>query len=198
MSKWLHSVTLTGNLVRLEPLSHHHAEGLTKAVSDGKLWELWFTTAPSPDEVNQYIDTAISEFDNDQSLPFVVIQNSTNKVVGTTRYMNANSSNRRLEIGTTWYSQSAQRTGINTECKFLLLQYAFEELDCIAVEFRTHFHNQRSRKAIERLGAKQDGILRNHQFDKLGSIRDTVVYSILNSEWQTVKNSLEFFMKNVH
>ncbi len=198
MAKWLHPITLTGNTVRLEPLSQKHIEDLTKAVSDGNLWELWFTSAPTPHEVENYINTALFEFNNDSSLPFVVVQLSTGKVIGTTRYMNANPTNKRLEIGTTWYAKSSQRTGVNTECKYLLLQYAFEELACIAVEFRTHFHNHQSRRAIERLGAKQDGILRNHQLDKLGSIRDTVVYSILNSEWQAVKNSLEFLMNKTY
>lgn len=192
MSKWLHKIELENEQVRLEPLSLSHLDGLTDAVKDGELWRLWYTSAPEPHTVKSYIETALSEFDADKSLPFAVINKKDNRVVGTTRFMNAEAAHRRLEIGTTWYAKSVQRTGINTQCKWLLLSYAFEPLDCIAVEFRTHWHNHQSRTAIERLGAKQDGVLRNHQLDKMGNLRDTVVFSILNSEWKTVKQSLEF------
>ena len=176
MSKWLNNIVLNGGNVRLEPLTLTHIDGLIDAVKDGELWKLWYTSAPDePKNVQSYIEQAISEFENDKSLPFAIIKADNNKVVGTTRFMNADSLNRRLEIGTTWYSKSSQRTGINTQCKYLLLEYAFETLKCIAVEFRTHWHNLQSREAIARLGAKQDGILRNHQFDKAGNLRDTVV-----------------------
>ena len=194
MGKWLNKIELVGKLVRLQPLTIDHQEGLTNAVNDGALWKLWYTSAPEPQNVQAYIEKAVNEYERDQSLPFVVIRNEDNQVIGTTRYMHADSKNKRVEIGTTWYAKSVQRTGINTECKYLLLQYAFEKLDCIAVEFRTHWHNTQSRKAIARLGAKQDGVLRNHQRDKYGCLRDTVVFSILNSEWNTVKMSLEFKM----
>ena len=194
MSKWLNEIQIQANLVQLEPLSIEHVESLTKAVKDGELWNLWYTSAPEPENVKSYIENAILEFENDKSLPFVIKRKADNKVVGTTRYMNAESKNKRLEIGTTWYSKSVQRTGINTECKYVLLKHAFENLECIAVEFRTHIHNNQSRNAIERLGAKQDGVLRNHKIDKSGCLRDTVVFSILNSEWNTVKRSLEFKM----
>lgn len=192
MSKWLNEITLQGEDVKLEPLSLQHLDGLTDAVKDGELWQLWYTTAPEPQAVKSYIEKALQEYEADKSLPFAVIRTADDKVVGTTRFMNADSDNCRLEIGTTWYTKSAQRTGINTQCKLLLLTHAFETLDCIAVEFRTHWHNIQSRTAIERLGAKQDGVLRNHLIDKTGNLRDTVVFSILNSEWKTVKQSLEF------
>jgi RimJ/RimL family protein N-acetyltransferase len=192
MHKWLNNIELKGGNVRLEPLTLTHIDGLIDAVKDGELWKLWYTSAPEPKNVHSYIEQAISEFENDKSLPFAIIKADNNKVVGTTRFMNADSLHRRLEIGTTWYSKSSQRTGINTQCKYLLLEYAFETLKCIAVEFRTHWHNLQSREAIARLGAKQDGILRNHQLDKAGNLRDTVVFSIINSEWNTVKQSLEF------
>lgn len=192
MNKWLNKITLQGEDVKLEPLSLQHLDGLTDAVKDGELWQLWYTTAPEPQAVKSYIENALQEYKADKSLPFAIIRTADNKVVGTTRFMNADSANHRLEIGTTWYAKSAQRTGINTQCKLLLLTHAFETLDCIAVEFRTHWHNIQSRTAIERLGAKQDGVLQNHLIDKAGNLRDTVVFSILNSEWKTVKQSLEF------
>ncbi len=193
-TKWLNEIHFLGKLVKLEPMSLHHADGLALAVQDGKLWELWYTSAPKPDQVKSYIRTALAEFENDRSLPFVIKNALDDKVIGTTRFMNADAVNKRVEIGTTWYAKSVQRTGVNTECKYLLLQYAFEQLDCIAVEFRTHWHNFPSRNAIARLGAKQDGVLRNHQVDQWGCLRDTVVFSILNSEWSTVKQSLSFKM----
>ncbi len=192
MTKWLNEIDIYGNLVHLKPLSIEHTKDLSEAVKDGELWNLWYTSAPEPDKVKEYIEKALKDFELDKSLPFVIIRKSDNKVVGTTRFMNADSKNKRLEIGTTWYSKSVQRTGINTECKYLLLKYAFETLECIAVEFRTHFHNMQSRNAIARLGAKQDGILRNHIKDKTDCMRDTVVFSIIDSEWNTVKKSLEF------
>jgi len=194
MNKWLNELTLEGNSARLEPMSLTHAEGLTQAVKDGNLWELWYTSAPTPEKVEAYIERAMQEYYADSSLPFVVIDQNTDKIIGTTRYMNAVAVHKRLEIGTTWYSKSHQRTGVNTECKYLLLNHAFEKLGCIAVEFRTHWHNMQSRDAILRLGAKQDGVLRNHQIDSTGCLRDTVVFSILNSEWNAVKKALEFKM----
>ena len=198
MIKWLNETNIEGDLVELKPLNLDYATDLTEAVKDGKLWDLWYTSAPKPEEVKKYIQKALEEFGLDKSLPFVIIRKKDNKVVGTTRFMNADSKNKRLEIGTTWYSKSVQRTGINTECKYLLLKYAFENLECIAVEFRTHFHNSQSRNAIERLGAKQDGVLRNHSIDKTGNLRDTVVFSIINNEWGTIKQSLEFKMNKIY
>ena len=195
MIKWLNEINIEGDLVVLKPLNLDYITELTEAVKDGELWDLWYTSAPKLEEVTEYIQKAQKEFELEKSLPFVIIRKEDNKVVGTTRFMNADSKNKRLEIGTTWYSKSVQRTGINTECKYLLLKHAFENLECIAVEFRTHFHNNQSRNAITRLGAKQDGILRNHSIDKTGNLRDTVVFSIINNEWKTVKQSLKFKMK---
>jgi N-acetyltransferase len=194
MSKWLNEIVLEGGNVRLEPLSQKHSDGLTDAVKDGELWKLWYTGPPMPENMSSYIEKAIDEYIHDKSLPFAIINVDTNQIVGSTRFMNADPINRRLEIGTTWYAKSAQRSGINTQCKYLLLQYAFETLKCIAVEFRTHWHNLQSREAIAKLGAKQDGVIRNHSIDKNGNYRDTVVFSIIESEWNTVKHSLEFKM----
>ena len=192
MNTWFHPIELTKGRVQLVPLTMAHCEGLTAAVKDGKLWQLWYTSAPEPEHVEAYIKRALEEFEQDRSLPFAVMDTTTDQVVGTTRFMNADAKNKRLEIGTTWYAQSAQRTGINTLCKYLLLEYAFETLECIAVEFRTHWHNLPSRTAIAKLGAKQDGVLRSHSRDKTGNLRDTVVFSIIASEWATVKQGLDY------
>lgn len=195
MQNWLNPVVLEGNLVKLVPLETSHTSALLKAASDGNLWELWYTSAPSKENVESYVKSVLTEQKAGLALPFVVVEKASGDVVGTTRYLNVDSRNKRVEIGATWYAKRTQRTGINTECKHLLLTHAFETLKTIAVEFRTHFHNHPSRNAILRLGAKQDGILRNHIVDHNGLLRDTVVFSILNSEWSTVKNSLEFKMK---
>jgi RimJ/RimL family protein N-acetyltransferase len=147
---------------------------------------------PHPDEMRQWLDNALSLQSTDQALVFVVLENFSGKVVGTTRYCNLDLANRRLEIGFTWYARSVQRSALNTECKLMLLKHAFEKLGCIAVEFRTDWMNKNSQRAIERLGAKQDGILRNHKIMPNGRIRDSVVYSILNSEWPGVEENLRF------
>lgn len=194
MHKWLKSIELEGNLVKLIPLLPYHKNELVEAASDGELWNLWFTSVPSQGNIDDYLGFAFSEQEANRALLFAIIDKKTNKIIGSTRFCNVIESNKRVEIGYTWYSKSYQRTGINTECKYLLLQYAFENLECIAVEFRTSWHNQASRKAIARLGAKQDGILRNHQIDANGMLRDTVVFSIINIEWQGVKKLLEFEM----
>lgn len=194
MTNWLDSIDLEGNIVRLVPLTSEHKDALLSAATDGQLWELWYTSIPSPETIDSYIETAIQQNKNQESLVFVVIEKATNTIVGTTRYCNVDMEHRRLEIGYTWYAKTFQRTGVNTECKYLLLQNAFEYYKVVAVEIRTHFHNHPSRKAILRLGAKQDGILRNHKIHKGGELRDTVVFSIIDSEWATVKMSLEFRM----
>ena len=194
MDSWLRPIQLEGELVKLVPLQKSQKVDLAFAASDGKLWELWYTSVPSPKTIDSYLDTALSQQASGNALPFAIINKKTNTIVGTTRYLNVDAKNKRVEIGATWYSKKVQRTGINTECKYILLKYAFENLNCIAVEFRTHFHNHPSRNAILRLGAKQDGILRNHRVDEHGNLRDTVVFSILDSEWKTVKTSLEFKM----
>jgi len=161
-----------------------------QAAADGELWKLWYTSVPSPDQTTTWLDAALDMRERQGAMPFAVRANDSGNIVGSTRYFNVDVANRRLEIGHTWYAQRAQRTAINTECKLLLLTHAFEQLRCIAVEFRTHWFNHRSREAILRLGAKQDGVLRNHQLLSDGSRRDTVVFSILDGEWAAVKRHL--------
>ena len=194
--RWIEPVTLTGSKVILEPLSLEHLDGLISAVKDGELWKLWFTSIPAPEKAGEYIKTALDMRENAGAMPFVVRDRESNKIIGCTRYFNVDEVNQRLEIGYTWYSESYQRTAVNTECKYLLLSHAFEKLDAIAVEFRTHWHNHKSRAAIARLGAKQDGVLRNHQRTADGSYRDTVVFSIINLEWPAVRQSLMFKLNN--
>ena len=191
----LDPIELFGNAIALVPLEPSHREGLLEAASDGKLWELWYTSVPSAESIDHYIEVALAEKSQGNSDAFTIFQKEMDPIVGSTRFLNINHQHRRLEIGHTWYGKSVQRTAVNTECKYLLLRYAFESLNCIAVEFRTHWHNHRSRNAILRLGAKQDGILRNHRIGAQGVLRDTVVYSIIESEWPTVKRSLDFKMK---
>jgi RimJ/RimL family protein N-acetyltransferase len=171
-------------------MQHEHIDALKAAVQDGELWKLWYATVPSPDEMAAYVDAAIQSSVKG-SMAFVVKDLSTQRIVGTTRFYDVEPVHKRGLIGYTWYSQSAQGTAINTEAKYLLMEHWFEVLHANAVELRTHFFNHASRGAIERLGAKQDGILRSHQILKDGSIRDTVVYSILASEWPAVKNNLQ-------
>jgi RimJ/RimL family protein N-acetyltransferase len=180
--------------VKLEPLESRHSPGLQDAVKDGELWNLWYTFIPRPEEMDAWILKALEEQQAGVSCPFTIVRTDDNRIVGSTRYMNIEKDIARLEIGTTWYSKSVQRTAINTECKLLLLEHAFERLRCVAVEFRTHRFNTQSRRAIERLGAQLDGILRSHRFSTNGSIRDTVVYSILNHEWDNVKSHLHFML----
>jgi RimJ/RimL family protein N-acetyltransferase len=188
---WLEPVTLRGAYARLEPLSHDQYEGLLEAVKDGELWKLWYTFIPTAENMKKEIDRRLGLQAAGAMLPFTVFD-ADGKIAGMTTYMNVDTPNRRVEIGSTWYAKRVQRTALNTQCKLLLLQHAFEKLDCIAVEFRTHFFNQQSRRGIERLGAKLDGILRNHQIAPNGTLRDTVVYSIIASEWPTVKAHLSY------
>ncbi|WP_017215807.1 GNAT family N-acetyltransferase [Leptospira noguchii] len=185
-------ISLIGNNVELHPLKMKHCEALTKTVLDGELWKLWFTLVPSPEVMKQWIEKALTEEKEKSSLPFVVQSKADGKIIGSTRYMNIEKTDRRLEIGSTWYSKEYQKTFVNTECKFLLLEHAFENLNCIAVEFRTHRLNQNSRRAIERLGANLDGILRNHRTMPNGTLRNTAVYSIISSEWPTIRSHLKF------
>ena len=190
MESWLKAVQLEGESVRLRPLRSTDREALLKAAGDGELWRLWFTSVPSTKTVDQYIATALSDQALGLALPFVVEHKGSGEIIGSTRYCNAVAQHRRVEIGYTWYSKSFQRTSINTQCKQLLLEHAFSNLRAIAVEFRTHWHNQASRAAIARLGAKQDGVLRNHSIEPDGAYRDTVVFSILESEWPSVRKGL--------
>jgi RimJ/RimL family protein N-acetyltransferase len=178
--------------VRLEPLSHAHADDLVVAAGDGDLWErAWYTTIPAPDAVAAEIDRRLALQAGGQMAPWAIVDPVTGAAVGMTTYMNIDEANRRVEIGSTWMSYAAQGTAINPAAKLLLLTRAFEDLGCIAVELRTHAANAQSRAAIAKLGATQDGILRNHQLWRDGTIRDTVVFSILETEWPTVKSGLE-------
>lgn len=189
---WIEPVHLVSDLITLEPLRQDHASALAVASADGGLWRLWYTFVPPPDGVADYIDAALKTREQETAMPFAVRHNPSGTIIGSTRYCHVDAANRRLEIGYTWYTKQYQRTAVNSQCKLLLLQHAFETLDAIAVEFRTHWHNRRSRAAIARLGAKQDGVLRNHQLAAGGSYRDTVVFSIINSEWTAVKQNLAF------
>ena len=192
---FLQPVTLADPRVRLEPLAPSHLAGLQDAVSDGALWQLWYTMIPHPDQMAAEIERRLGLQAQGSMLPFSVIDTQQERVAGMTTYMHIDSANRRLEIGSTWYRHSVQRTALNTACKRLLLGHAFETLRCIAVEFRTHVFNQQSRRAIERLGAKLDGVLRQHQINQhplaQQALRDTCVYSIIDSEWPNVKAHLD-------
>jgi len=196
MARFIDSVTLSGRKIALlEPMQREHADELLEAARDGELWDLWYTGIAGGDGILGYVESAIKMREELGAMPFVVRRQDDGKVVGSTRYFNVDEKNRRLEIGHTWYSKSMQRTALNTECKLALLEHAFEKLDCIAVEFRTHWFNFDSRAAIARLGAKQDGVLRNHQISPNGTLRDTVVFSIIQSEWPTVKAHLRWQLK---
>ena len=188
---WLEPITLRGAHARLEPLSQDHADGLVEAVQDGELWKLWYTFIPRAEDMRKEIDRRLGLQAAGSMLPFTVFD-AGGSIAGMTTYMNVDAPNRRVEIGSTWYAKRVQRSAVNTQCKLLLLTHAFETLNCIAVEFRTHFFNHQSRRGIERLGAKLDGVLRSHQIAANGTLRDTVVYSIIASEWPTVKAHLTY------
>ena len=192
MNPFSSPVTLTGRHASLEPLSAAHHDALVEATRDGEVWKLWYTSVPSPEGMRAEIERRLGLQQAGSMLPWAVRSLATGKIAGMTTYMNIDARYRRVEIGSTWYAKSAQRTPLNTECKLLLLAHAFERLACIAVEFRTGFFNHASRRAIERLGAKQDGILRSHQLYADGSLRDTVVFSIVAAEWPAVKRHLQF------
>jgi RimJ/RimL family protein N-acetyltransferase len=185
-------VTLRGRHALLEPLAAEHAGDLALAAADGELWQLWTTGVPAPGATASWVSAALDMRARLGALPFVVRDLASGVIVGSTRYFNVEAAHRRLEIGHTWYAKRAQRTAINTECKLLLLTHAFETLACIAVEFRTSFFNFASRAAIARLGARQDGILRQHQILPDGTLRDTVVFSVIAPEWPAVKRHLRF------
>ena len=184
-------VTLRGSHATLEPLAADHAEALREATRDGELWKLWYTAIPAPEGMATEIQRRLGLQASGSMLPFTV-RDAAGQVVGMTTFMNIDAANQRVEIGSTWTAASAQRGPLNTECKLLLLTHAFDTLGCIAVEFRTHFFNQQSRRAIERLGAKLDGVLRNHQRASNGTLRDTAVYSIVAAEWPTVRAHLQW------
>ena len=183
-------VELVGRHVHLVPLAQEHCAGLVDAVRDGELWRLWYTSAPKPEAMAEEIGRRLGLQAAGSMLPFTVMALSSGRPVGMTTYMNIDEANRRLEIGSTWLGASAQGTKVNPEAKLLQLTRAFDELDCIAVEFRTHWHNRQSRRAIAALGAKQDGVLRNHVIWRDGTLRDTVVFSIVREEWPAVRSGL--------
>lgn len=188
----LEPVELSGEIVRLEPLSHDHEAGLVAAVRDGELWTLWYTPVPTPDGMAAEIDRRLALQDAGSMIPFATRDLRTGRIIGMTTYMNIVPDIPRVEIGSTWNAKSAQGSGTNAESKLLLLSHAFDRWGCPAVEFRTSWHNRQSRAAIERLGAKLDGVLRQHSRTADGSLRDTCVYSVVAAEWPQVRASLRF------
>jgi RimJ/RimL family protein N-acetyltransferase len=188
---WPAPVSLHGEHASLDPLATAHHDALCNATRDGELWKLWYTAVPSPESMAAEIERRLGLQASGSMLPFTV-SDATGRIVGMTTYMNIDATNRRVEIGSTWTAASSQRSALNTQCKRLLLANAFETLDCIAVEFRTHRLNTQSRRAIERLGAQLDGILRAHSRASDGSLRDTAVYSITASEWPAVRSHLDW------
>ena len=183
-------VVLEGRGIRLEPLEPHHADDLTAATSDGRLWELWFTSVPEPENVGRYIADAKAGLVAGHMLPWAVRDLASGRVIGTTRYHDIVPAIDRVEIGWTWYGLSWQRSHVNTTCKLLLFQHAFETLGCKVVGLRTDNFNFRSQRAIEALGAKRDGVIRHHYSRRDGSVRDSVMYSVLAAEWPDVKRHL--------
>jgi RimJ/RimL family protein N-acetyltransferase len=191
--------TLEGHGVRLEPLVREHERALARAAADGRLWELWFTAVPEPDAVASYIETALAGEAAGHMLPWVVREVGSDTIVGSTRFHDIVASIDRVEIGYTWYAQRCQRTHVNTTCKLLLFAHAFEDLGCRVVGLRTDNFNLASQRAIERLGAKRDGVLRHHQARRDGTVRDSVMYSVLAAEWPDVKRHLQLRLsRNVH
>ncbi len=189
---WPPEVELRGNHAWLIPLRPDHAANLAEASAEGELWRIWYTNVPKPEDMAEEIEARLAKQAAGGCLPFAVLDPATTRAVGMTCYWNVDAEAKRVEIGATWYRRSVQRSPLNTECKRMLLAHAFETLDCIAVEFRTHFLNQQSRRAIERLGARLDGVLRNHTRAKDGALRDTCVYSIIASEWPAVRTHLDW------
>ncbi len=187
----IHPVTLDGYGIRLEPLTFEHQAGLAEAATDGKLWELWFTSVPEPEQTRDYIANALAGQKDGHMLPWAVREMDAGKIIGTTRYHDIVTSIDRVEIGYTWYGKSWQRSHVNTSCKLLLLRHAFDTLGCKVVGLRTDNFNFASQRAIEALGAKKDGILRHHMARRDGSVRDSVMYSILAKEWPDVRKHLE-------
>jgi RimJ/RimL family protein N-acetyltransferase len=187
--------TLTGHGVRLEPLSLAHAEGLTRAARDGELWNLRVTSVPEPEQTARYIQTALDGYAAGHMLPFVVLNAGTQEIIGSTRYHDIISAVARLEIGYTWYAKSHQRSHVNTACKLLLLEHAFDTLGAAVVGWRTDNFNYASQRAIERLGAKLDGVLRHHALRRDGTVRDTVMYSVTEGEWPEVHAHLTYQLK---
>ncbi len=190
--RWIEPVSLEGNFARIVPLAENDVAGIVEAVRDGQLWELWYTSVPAPEKVADWVRAALVQREEQGAMPFTIRDPATDRIIGCTRYFNTSSDNRRLEIGHTFYRASVQRSGVNTEAKLLLLAHAFERLHCLGVELRTHYLNVSSRRAIERLGGRLDGILRHHMLMPDGSLRDTCVYSIIAPEWPAVRSNLQF------
>jgi RimJ/RimL family protein N-acetyltransferase len=182
---------LEGRGIRLEPLAEAHHDALVAAASDGRLWELWYTAVAGPDGMRDYIASALKGQRDGHMMPWVVRDAASGAVIGSTRYHDIVPAIDRVEIGYTWYAQSRQRTHVNSTCKLLLLAHAFETLGCQVVGLRTDNFNFRSQRAIEGLGAKKDGVIRHHSARRDGTVRDTVMYSILAAEWRDVKRHLE-------
>ena len=187
--------TLEGHGIRLEPLTREHEKGLIEAAKDGKLWELFFTSVPEPENAKKYLEDALKGQERGDMLPWVVRDLKTGSIVGSTRYHDIIPAADRVEIGYTRYAQRCQRTHVNTTCKLLLFEYGFERLQCKVIGLRTDNYNFRSQRAIEALGAKKDGVIRHHWPRRDGSIRDTVMYSVLVNEWPDVKRHLHFRLK---
>ncbi|MCC6854108.1 MAG: GNAT family N-acetyltransferase [Rubrivivax sp.] len=188
---WPDPVTLSATHATLRPLAPEHHDALCAAARDGELWRLWYTSVPAPEGMAREIERRLALQAAGSMLPFTVFDGA-GRVAGMSSYMNIDAAHRRVEIGSTWYAARVQRSALNTQCKRLLLGHAFEQLDCIAVEFRTHRLNTQSRRAIERLGAQLDGVLRAHQIGRDGTLRDTAVYSITAAEWPTVRSHLDW------
>lgn len=191
----LGAVSLRGSQGALVPLHEQHRDALAAAVAESDLWKLWYTAVPSPEGMEEEIGRRLALQGSGMMLPFTILD-ATGVPVGMTSYCNIELEAPRLEIGYTWYAKRVQRTALNTECKLLLLTHAFEELNCLAVEFRTSFFNHQSRRAIERLGAKLDGVLRSHRRLDGGVLRDTCVYSIIEAEWPSVRRHLRFKLES--
>lgn len=185
-------VTLEGHGIRLEPLAYEHQDGLAAAAADGKLWELWYTSVPEPEQTHAYIADALAGLEQGHMLPWAVRELTSGTIIGTTRYHDIVAPVDRVEIGYTWYAKSWQRTHVNTVCKLILLGHAFDTLGCKVVSLRTDNFNQASQRAIEALGAKKDGVIRHSRQRRDGTVRDSVIYSILANEWPDVKRHLEF------
>jgi RimJ/RimL family protein N-acetyltransferase len=187
----IHPITLEGHGIRLEPLAYEHHDELATAAADGRLWELWFTAIPEPEQTRAYIDHALAGQRDGHMLPWAVRELSSSTIIGSTRYHDIVTQIDRVEIGYTWYGKSWQRSHVNTSCKLLLLSHAFDTLGCKVVGLRTDNFNFTSQRAIEALGAKKDGVIRHHMARRDGTVRDSVIYSILASEWPDVKRHLE-------
>lgn len=194
MTVWIDQPVLEGTIVRLRPMLETDAPLIASAAADGGLWELFYTMVPAPGDETAYVAKSLADKTAGRSMPYVVIDVATEKFIGSTRFMRMNAMNRRLEIGTTFYAKSFQRSGINTEAKLLLLRQAFEVMGCVCVELRTDWFNHASQRAIERLGAWRDGVLRNHSIMPDGRVRDAVAYSITDADWPGVRRNLEFML----